>query len=175
MDNSPSVISPADYHETEDQGIFAVSRELKEKLHAHFVTSLRKYSEEYGWVMHIVPDGTPDAGFPEVCVIPAGQDNGKTLHSFRIDAGIPDVLNSEDAKRPDVDRIIRIALLTQRRVAGALDTHLPAILSSYAIGTFISHGEGSYDPDKWAKVGFEFVKELWAKKDSTELLKEMFS
>lgn len=175
MEKSPFIISPADYHEAEDGEHLAVNRNLKEKLHAEFVTSLRKYSEEDGWVMHMVPDGTPDAGFPEVCVIPAGQESGKILHSFRIDAGIPDVLTGEDIKRPDVDRIIRIALLTQRKVAGPLDIHLPSILASYPIGTFIRHGEGSYDPDKWAKVGFEFVKELWAKKDSNELLKELFS
>ncbi len=169
MYTSSDTISPSDYHQTEDFGILAVNPELKEKLHCRFVTSLRQEADEVGWILRLIPEGTPDAGFPEVCLIPPGQGTEHILHSFRVDAGIPDNIQGKDIQRSDVDRIIRFALLSQRAFAGPLDVHLPAILSSNPLATFTSHGSGSYDPSHWAKVSMKFLKIFWEEGEALNL------
>lgn len=156
-----SVISPKHYHPTDEPGILAVDKELKESLHCKFVTALHKEAENSGWIVRLVHEGTPDAGFPEVSLIPPGQDKATVLHSFRVDAGIPDELIGEDTQRQDVDRIIRFAVLKQRAFAGPLDVNLPSILASKPIATFTGKGEGSYDPVQWAQVSMKFAKILW--------------
>lgn len=163
------IISPSDYHQTSDSDVLAVNPELKERLHCNFVTALQKEAENEGWILRMVPEETPDSGFPEVCLIPPGQEKSHVLHSFRIDAGIPDTIHGDDIKRPDVDRLIRIAALNQRAFAGPLDVHLPGILTSEPIGTFTSHGEGSYDPEHWASLSMKLLKELWQKSEDLKL------
>jgi hypothetical protein len=163
------IISPADYHPTADPEVFAVNPTIKENLHCRFVTALKEQADKEGWILRMVPEGTPNSGFPEVCLIYPGQEKEHVLHSFRIDAGIPDEIRGEDLNRSDVDRIIRIALLKQRAFAGPLDVHLPSILASNPIATFTSKGEGAYNPEHWAEVSMKFVKILREESDTFRL------
>lgn len=158
---SLAIISPEHYHPTDEPEVYAVDKELKEKLHCQFVTALHEEAEKNGWILRMVPEGTPDSGFPEVCLIPPEQDGEVVLHSFRVDAGIPDELRGDDIHREDVDRVIKFAVLKQRAFAGPVEVNLPSILVSKPIATFTGKGEGSYDPAQWAEVSMKFAKILW--------------
>lgn len=167
--NSFEMITPSDYHVTTDPEVLAVNPQIKEHLHCSFVTTLREEADKEGWILRMVPEGAPDAGFPEVCLIPPGQEKEHVLHSFRVDAGIPDELRGDETKRPDVDRIIRIAVLKQRAFAGPLDVHMPSILASHPIATFTAKGSGAYNPVKWAELSMKFLKILWEEEDTFDI------
>lgn len=158
---SLDIISPEYYHPTNEPDVYAVDKELKENLHCQFVTALHQEAEKLGWILRMVPEGTPDAGFPEVCLIPPGQDGESVLHSIRVDAGIPDELRGDEINRRDVDRIIKFAVLKQRAFAGPVEVNLPSILVSKPFATFRGRGEGAYDPVQWAEVSMRLAKILW--------------
>lgn len=158
---SLTIISPMQYHPTDEPDVYAVDKELKERLHCQFVTALHQEAEKHGWILRMVPEGTPDSGFPEVCLIPPGQEDATVLHSFRVDAGIPDELRGEDVNHEYVNRVIKFAVLKQRAFAGPVEVNLPSILASKPIATFTSKGEGSYDPAQWADVSMKFAKIVW--------------
>lgn len=166
------VISPADYLPGDDENTLKVDPKLRESLHCVFVSALKDFAEKEGWLLRMVHESAPNSGFPEVSLIPPGQDDEHVLWGFRVDAGIPDELQGEDIKRDYVDRIIKVALLKQRAFAGPVDYRMPSILASYPFATFTNDKGNSYDPVEWAEVSMKFIKLVWEEQSIMSLLEK---
>lgn len=162
-------IIPAKHYLPSDTGEYVIDPKVKQDLHCQFVTELKSKADDAGWILRLVHEDVPGSGFPEVCLIPPGQENASILHSFRIDAGVSENISEEEYSQPYVDRVIRFAGLTQRAFAGPMEPHLPGILSSFPIGTFTRNGSGAYNPKDWAEAGFKMAQSLWQERNSLSI------
>lgn len=162
-------VIPEQHYNPSTEGDYTIDPQVRQNLHCQFVTALKAKADEAGWIIRLVPEDIPGSGFPEVCLIPPGQEKSSILHSFRIDAGVPDRLSEEEYAQPYADRVIRFAGLTQRAFAGPVEPHLPGILSSFPIGTFTRNGKGAYDPQDWADAGFKMAQSLWKERNSLSI------
>lgn len=162
-------VIPKKYYAPSEEGEYTINPQLKQDLHCKFVTALKAKADEAGWILRLVHEDSPGYGFPEVCLIPPGQEKNSILHSFRIDAGVPDIITTEKYMQPYVDRIIRFAGLTQRAFAGPVEPHLPGILSRFPIATFTRNGKGAYNPQDWAEAGFKMAQSLWKERNSLSI------
>lgn len=164
----PDVITPNDYVLNADN-LHEFNPKLREEMHCLFVSTLKEQADREGWLVRLIPEGIPGSGFPEVCLIPPGQEKKSVLHSFRVDAGVPEFLSKGDLEQKTVDRVIRFAGLTQRAFAGPVEPHLPGILSSFPIGTFTRNGKGSYNPVDWAQTSMKMAIALWEHRETLKI------
>jgi hypothetical protein len=162
-------VIPAKHYTPSTEGRYRINPEVRQDLHCQFAMALKAKADEAGWILRLVPEYIPGSDFPEICLIPPGQDKASILHSFRIDAGVPETISEDEYSQPYVDRIIRFAGLTQRAFAGPVETHLPGILSSFPIATFTRNGAGAYDPKDWAEAGFKMAESLWKERNSLSI------